>query len=196
MDQFTAGWAIDGPVYSWMGCNGWAIDRIQEQKVLTDQFEDFTAKAPTLVFDEAPKAPEQKPEPEKEKRWNESLLSPEEKQQADAFAAQIDLHNSAAILHYGVGTQKKLADFSERALNNVRTKDMGEVGNMIAGLVMELKSFDNLQQAKDLVRGLRDIMFYMETAEQDRLIPVTILAPSEAVLEKVYSLLEGMEEEK
>lgn len=50
--------------------------------------------------------------------------------------------------------------------------------------IMELKSFDNLQQAKDLVRGLRDIMFYMETAEQDRLIPVTILAPSEAVLEK------------
>ena len=60
---------------------------------------------------------------------------------------------------------------------------------------MELKSFDNLQQAKDLVRGLRDIMFYMETAEQDRLMPITVLAPSEAVLEKVYSLLEGMEEE-
>ena len=54
---------------------------------MTDQFEDFTAKAPTLVFDEAPKAPEQKPEPEKEKRWNESLLSPEEKQQADAEKA-------------------------------------------------------------------------------------------------------------
>ena len=123
------------------------MDRIQEEKVLTDQFEDFTAKAPTLVFDEAPKAPEQKPEPEKEKRWNESLLSPEEKQQADAFAAQIDLHNSAAILHYGVGTQKKLADFSERALNNVRTKDMGEVGNMIAGLVMELKSFDAAEES-------------------------------------------------
>ena len=46
---------------------------------------------------------------------------------------------------------------------------------------MELKSFDNLQQAKDLVRGLRDIMFYMETAEQDRLMPITVLAPSEAV---------------
>ena len=61
---------------------------------------------------------------------------------------------------------------------------------------MELKSFDNLQQAKDLVRGLRDIMFYMETAEQDRLMPITVHAPSEAVLEKVYSLLEGMEEEK
>ncbi len=59
---------------------------------------------------------------------------------------------------------------------------------------MELKGLDKLQQAKDLVKGLRDIMFYMETAEQDKLIPITILGPSEVVLEKVYSLLVEMEE--
>ena len=59
---------------------------------------------------------------------------------------------------------------------------------------MELKSFDKLQQAKELLKGLRDIMYYMETAEQDKLIPITILGPSEAVLDKIYSLLEEMEE--
>jgi len=73
---------------------------------------------------------------------NESLLSPEERKQIDDFAKQIDITNSTAILQYGAGAQKKMADFSEKALENVRTKDMGEVGNMIAGLVTELQSFD------------------------------------------------------
>ena len=76
------------------------------------------------------------------------MLTQEEREQVDAFAQQIDLRNSGAVLHYGVGTQKKLADFSERALNNVRTKDMGEVGNMIAALVTELKSFDAEEESK------------------------------------------------
>ena len=117
---------------------------------MTDQFEDFKAKAPTLVFDAAPEEPEQKPvqEPEKQEALDDSMLTQEERQQVDAFAEQIDLRNSGAILHYGVGTQKKMADFSERALNNVRTKDMGEVGNMIAGLVTELKSFDAGEESK------------------------------------------------
>lgn len=117
---------------------------------MTDQFEDFKAKAPTLVFDEAPKEQEKKPVPEPEKKeiLNDSMLTQEEREQVDAFAQQIDLRNSGAVLHYGVGTQKKLADFSERALNNVRTKDMGEVGNMIAALVTELKSFDAEEESK------------------------------------------------
>lgn len=117
---------------------------------MTDQFEDFKAKAPTLVFDAAPEEPFKKPEPEPKEVLNDSVLTQEERQQVDAFAKQIDLRNSSAILHYGVGTQKKLADFSERALNNVRTKDMGEVGNMIAGLVTELKSFDAGEESKGL----------------------------------------------
>lgn len=117
---------------------------------MTDQFEDFKAKAPTLVFDETPKEQEKKPVPEPEKKeiLNDSMLTQEEREQVDAFAQQIDLRNSGAVLHYGVGTQKKLADFSERALNNVRTKDMGEVGNMIAALVTELKSFDAEEESK------------------------------------------------
>ena len=58
------------------------------------------------------------------------------------FAAKIDLTNSNQILQYGVGAQKKMADFSESTLDNVRTKDLGEVGQMLSGVVAELKSFD------------------------------------------------------
>ena len=69
-------------------------------------------------------------------------LSEEELRQIDEFAEQIDITNTAAILNYGAGTQKKLADFSERTLNNVRNKDMGEVGSMVTDLVVQLKNFD------------------------------------------------------
>ena len=79
---------------------------------------------------------------------SDDILSEEEKQQVDAFSRQIDVKNSTAILQYGAGAQKKMADFSEKALENVRTKDMGEVGNMIAGLVTELKSFDVQEDEK------------------------------------------------
>lgn len=69
-------------------------------------------------------------------------FSPEEQAQVDAFAERIDLHNSNAIMQYGAGTQKKMSDFSDLALENVKNKDMGEVGKMISGLVTELTDFD------------------------------------------------------
>ncbi len=72
----------------------------------------------------------------------ESQLSANELVAVDNFIKKIDLNNSQAILGYGVGAQKKIADFSEKALENVKTKDMGEVGEMITGLVSELKNFD------------------------------------------------------
>lgn len=117
---------------------------------MTDDLKEFTAKAPSLVFDVSPKEEEKNPvpEPAKQETLNESMLSEEERQQVDAFIEQIDLYNSNAILHYGAGTQKKMADFSEKALNNVRTKDMGEIGNMIAGLVSELKSLDAEEESR------------------------------------------------
>ncbi len=73
---------------------------------------------------------------------DDSVLSEEEKAQVDAFSKRIDLTDSTAVLQYGAGAQKKMAEFSEKALENVRTKDLGEVGDMIAGLITELKSFD------------------------------------------------------
>lgn len=72
----------------------------------------------------------------------EPQLTPAEQKMVADFAAKIDLTNSNQILQYGVGAQKKMADFSESALENVRTKDLGEVGKMLSGVVAELKSFE------------------------------------------------------
>jgi uncharacterized protein YaaN involved in tellurite resistance len=69
-------------------------------------------------------------------------FSPEEQKIIDEFAAKIDLSNSNQILHYGSDAQQKIASFSESALEKVRTKDLGEVGDMISDLVVELKGFD------------------------------------------------------
>ena len=64
----------------------------------------------------------------------------------DEFAKQIDLTNSGLVLQYGAGTQKKMADFSESALENVKSKDLGEVGELLSGVVKELKSFDEEEE--------------------------------------------------
>lgn len=77
---------------------------------------------------------------------DDSILTAEEKQQVEEFSKQIDLHDSTAILQYGVGTQKKMADFSGDALESVRTKDLGAVGDMLSGVVAELKDFDTEEE--------------------------------------------------
>ena len=81
---------------------------------------------------------------------DDSVLSEEERQQVEAFSHQIDLTDSSAVLQYGAGAQKKMADFSEKALASVRTKDLGEVGDMITGLIGELRSFDAEEESKGL----------------------------------------------
>lgn len=106
-------------------------------------------QAPTLLFGEVEEAVKDK-QPlaeiaqtqEGKEELNDSVLSDEERKQIDEFARQIDLHNSTAILQYGVGTQKKIADFSSNALGNVRAKDLGEVGEMLSDVVTQLKDFD------------------------------------------------------
>ncbi len=88
-------------------------------------------------------AQEQKQElPPVDPQLTEDILTEEERKMVNEFSKQIDLHDSNGIIQYGVGTQKKMADFSESALKTVKTKDLGEVGDMISGLVTELKSFD------------------------------------------------------
>ncbi len=72
----------------------------------------------------------------------EETLTPEEIKLVEEFSKQIDLTKSNEILQYGVGAQKKIADFSETALGNVKTKDLGEIGDMLSSVVTELKSFD------------------------------------------------------
>lgn len=72
----------------------------------------------------------------------EPVLTPQEQQMVNDFAQKIDVENTAQILQYGAGTQKKMADFSDAALANVRTQDLGEVGDLIVNVVGELKGFD------------------------------------------------------
>ena len=116
--------------------------------------------APSLSFGaeaqaaEAPAAAAEQAAPEAEKTNGnialEAQLTAEELKQVDEFSKQIDISNTTGVMNYGVGTQKKLADFSEKAIENVRTKDMGEVGNMITDLVTELKGFEIEEDEKGL----------------------------------------------
>lgn len=72
----------------------------------------------------------------------EPVLTPAEQKAVADFASKIDIENTAQVLQYGAGTQKKMADFSDAALANVRTQDLGEVGDLIVNVVGELKGFD------------------------------------------------------
>lgn len=120
---------------------------------MSDELKDFTV-TPTLTFEplqeQAPVAEVKKEEPAKPE-MDDSILSEEERKIVDDFARQIDIRNSAAILQYGAGTQKKMADFSEDALDKVRTKDLGEVGDLLEDVVTELKNFDAEEERKGIM---------------------------------------------
>ena len=119
-----------------------------EDKIMSNEFKDLDT-APTLTLDPFQSQEEKKPpvaqKPE-DPALDDSILTEEERRQVDAFASQIDLTNSTLVLQYGAGTQKKMADFSESALENVRSKDLGEVGDLLSGVVTELKSFDEEEE--------------------------------------------------
>ena len=118
------------------------VELTLEGAVPTLTFEPFPESAPVAAVE--PKKPV---EPEKP-ILDESNLSAEELRMVENFASQIDINNSNMILQYGAGAQKKMADFSESALNNVKTKDMGELGEMLSNVVMELKNFDAEEESK------------------------------------------------
>lgn len=82
---------------------------------------------------------------------DESYLTEEEKKMVDQFVEKIEITNSNSILRYGVGAQKKIADFSETALNNVKTKDLGEIGEMLSTVVCELKNFETPDEKKGIL---------------------------------------------
>ena len=107
--------------------------------------------APVLTLDPFGETKEEVVEVKEEEKIEElEVLTLEEKKMVADFAAKIDLRSSNAILQYGAGAQKKIADFSESALENVRTKDLGEVGDMLADVVTELKSFDEEEEEKGI----------------------------------------------
>lgn len=111
--------------------------------------DELLKEAPTLTFDPVPDTKEEivkVPEQEAAKEIQDVVLTEEEQKMVNDFAAQIDLTNTQMVLQFGAGSQKKIADFSETALNNVRTKDMGEVGQMLTDVVAELKNFEEEEE--------------------------------------------------
>lgn len=122
---------------------------------MSSEIKDMTM-TPTLVFDPVPDTKEEVvPVKQEEPQLDDSILSEAEKKMVEDFSNQIDIRNTNGILQYGAGTQKKMADFSEAALENVRTKDLGQVGDMLTNVVTELKSFDTEEEEKGFFSFLK-----------------------------------------
>lgn len=114
---------------------------------MAQNIDEMMQETPVLTFEhfgQEKKEVEVKPEPE------QVVLTPEEERQVADFASRIDLTSSNMILQYGAGAQKKMADFSETALENVKTKDLGEVGKMLTDVVSELREMDVDEEEKGL----------------------------------------------
>lgn len=124
---------------------------------MSKDLDEMLQEAPTLTFEPFPQAKEEvavvettaQVEEVKEEELHIELTAEEQKMVKD-FAGQIDLSNTQMILQYGAGSQKKIADFSETALNSVRTKDLGEIGQMLTDVVAELRNFDDEEEEKGL----------------------------------------------
>ena len=117
------------------------MERIQDAEIIEPvlTFEPFAEEEKQEVV-----VPEEKAEISPVER--EMQLTEAEKKMVADFSSKIDLKNTNLVLQYGSGAQKKIADFSESALDNVRSKDLGEVGELLAGVVAELKCFDEEEQ--------------------------------------------------
>ena len=152
-------------------------------------FDSFDATAmPSLTLEveqpkeEARPEPAPAPDPLAEEA---AKLSPEEQKMVEDFAARIDVTNSQMVLQYGAATQKKVGDFSEAALDKVRTKDLGEVGEALASLVGELKNFDAEEEESKGIFG-----FFKKAGNNiDQL--KTKYAKAETNVERIESMLEA-----
>ena len=116
-----------------------------------NEFKDFEMETPSLTLEPDLGEFEKKEEVIPQKQLQEEevpVLTPEEQKMVNDFAAKIDIENTNQILQYGAGTQKKMADFSETALENVKTQDLGEIGELISNVVGELKDFDVQEEGK------------------------------------------------
>ena len=107
-------------------------NNLTPELTLTPFENKITAEAPATV-----------PAPVEEAPVPEVVLTPEEQRMVEAFAAKIDITDPNIVLQYGAGSQQKIANFSDTALSNVQTKDLGEVGDMITSLVDELREFED-----------------------------------------------------
>ena len=134
---------------------------------------------PELDLEPAQKA---SPVPAEEPAIPQPVLSPAEQKMVADFAAKIDIENTTQILQYGAGTQKKMADFSDTALANVRTQDLGEVGDLLVNVMGELKGLD--QEEEKGIFG-----FFKKQSNKLELMK-SKYAKAEVNVEKICSALE------
>ena len=121
---------------------------------------------------------------EKKAEPAEITLSPEEEKIVAEFLPKIDVRDSNLVLQYGAGSQQKIADFSENILNTVRTKDLGEVGEVLSSVVTELKDFDVQEQEKGF------LSFFKKSANKITALQ-TKYDKAEANVDKIVEVLEG-----
>ena len=126
----------------------------------TPEFDLNAPAAPSLTLDAEPATPSLTLDPEADAKVVEEArkeapvkvedtpLTPEEQKMVEDFAEKIDITNSQMVLQYGAASQKKLSDFSDTALSKVKTKDMGETGQLITDLIGELQGFDAAEESK------------------------------------------------
>ena len=138
---------------------------------------------PEEAFDDLVVQETEKQTPAEKVYDEEKYLTDAEKKQVEEFTEQISLTDSAAILQYGSGIQKKMSDFSEGTLNKVRNKDLGEIGELLGGVVKELKEFDE-EENKGVFGFFKKKMAKVEALKlrYDK---------AEANIEKVSKSLEG-----
>lgn len=153
---------------------------LNEEEVKAPEFQLEGAQMPSLTLD----SQEAQQEAAAPIVSTKETFTPEEQKMIDEFANKIDLKNSTVILQYGAAAQKKIASFSDTALGKVRTKDLGEVGNDISNLVVELKGFDLTEEEK----GFRG--FFKNTSNKVRAMKAKY-DRAEVNVNKIAETLEG-----
>ena len=137
----------------------------------------------TLTPEAAPELPAEEKKAEPKVYEEEQYLTEEEKKQVDAFVEQIQLEDSTSILQYGAGTQKKMSDFSEGTLEKVRSKDLGEIGDLLNGVVVELKGFDEEEE-----KGI--VGFFKKKASKAQTLKLRY-SKAEGSIDQICEKLEG-----
>ncbi len=113
----------------------------------------------------------------------EIQLSPQEQKMVEDFSQKIDLNDTAMVLQYGAAAQKNIADFSENALNNVRTKDLGQVGEALSSLVVELKTFGEEEKS--------GIFGFFQKKKKEAMALKASYDKAEANVDKIVAVLEN-----
>lgn len=153
-------------------------------------FPEADAQAPVLTLtpdleEEKPVRTEEQKREEEAIRLDESMLTEAERKMVEEFAKKIDVRDSSLVLQYGAGAQKNIAAFSENALNSVKTKDLGEIGDALASLVVELKDFSQEEEEKKGIFG------FFQKKKKDIESMKASYTRAEANVDKVVEALEG-----